>query len=96
MYYHRSKYTHIHIYTRTHIRTYTHMHIHNYAQLYRNKLVTDNPKPLTAPNLSGVTELLMKSAWHTKQLAIATLMMSNSIIKKVHKTAGLEEYIYNT
>ena len=33
-----------------------------HACTYRNKLVTDNPRPLTAPNLSGVTELLMNSA----------------------------------
>ena len=63
---------------------------------YRNKLVTDIPNPLTAPNLSGVTELFMNSAWHTKQLAIATLMMTNIINRKVHKTAGLEEYKHTT
>ena len=57
----------------------------------RNKLVTDNPNPLTAPNLSGVTELLMNSAWHTKQLAMATLTMSKMVNKKIHNMTGLEE-----
>ena len=37
---------------------------------YWNKLVTDNPNPVTAPNLSGVTGWLMKSDRHTKQLEI--------------------------
>ena len=63
---------------------------------YRNKLVTDIPNPLTAPNLSGVTELLMNSAWHTKQLLIAALMMSNIINRELHNTAGLEEYKHTT
>ena len=58
---------------------------------YRNKLVTDNPNPLTAPNLSGVTELLMNIAWHTKQLAMATFTMSKMVNKEIHTIAGLQE-----
>ena len=58
---------------------------------YWNKLVTDNPNPLTAPNLSGVTELLMNNACHTKQLAMATLTMSKMVNKEIHNMAGLQE-----
>ena len=67
------------------------MHETEVTITYRNKLVTDNPNPLTAPNLSGVTELLMNSAWHIKQLAMATLTMSKMVNKKIHNIAGLEE-----
>lgn len=37
---------------------------HMTCATHRDKLVTDIVNPLTTPNLSGVTELLVKSAWH--------------------------------
>ena len=69
----------------------TSMHETEVTTTYWNKLVTHNPNPLRTPNLSGVTELLMNSAWHTKQLEMATLTMSKMVNKEMHNIAGLEE-----